>query len=49
MIVKREHYYIKAKGKYPFRKTQQRKITMYLLLGIIPVFINVEILKGDCF
>lgn len=47
MIVKRERYYIKAKGKYPFRKTQQRKMTSYWLLGIIPLYISIEVEGGD--
>lgn len=49
MIIKRERYYVKSKGKYPYRKTQSRKATSWWLLGIIPLFVSIEVLRGDCF
>lgn len=49
MIIRRERYYVKSKGKYPFRKTQNKKMTSYWLLGIIPIFISIEVLSGSYF
>lgn len=49
MIVRREKYYTKSKGKYPLRKTQNRKMTSYWLLGVIPLFISIEVVSGSYF
>lgn len=49
MIVRKEKYYIKRVNKLnDFNYgTQKRKRTIYLLLGIIPVFINDELIEGS--
>lgn len=50
MIVKRERYYTKywkCGSKILDYKIQERKMTSYWLFGIIPIFINIEILSGD--
>lgn len=49
MIVRREKYYIKKINKLnDFNyDTQKRKRTIYLLLGIMPVFINDELIEGS--
>lgn len=49
MIVRREHYYKKIKGKKSLKKKQNRKTTSYWLLGIIPLYISVEVISGDYF
>ena len=49
MIVRREKYYIKKINKLnDFNyNTQKRKRITYLLLGIIPIFINDELIEGS--
>lgn len=50
MIVKREKYYTKSwnvGNLVSDRRSQSRKMTSYWLFGIIPVFISIEILRGD--
>lgn len=50
MIVKREKYYTKhwhdGNSIHDYH-SQKRKCTSYWLFGIIPVFINIEVLSGD--
>jgi len=50
MIVKREKYYTKywnTGNSIYDHHSQKRKRTTYWLFGIIPVFINIEVLSGD--
>lgn len=49
MIIKRERYYVKLKGRHSSRKIQKRKMTSYWLLGVIPLFISIEVLGGYYF
>lgn len=49
MIIRKEKYYIKKINIISRNKiydTQERKRTTYLLLGIIPIFINDEVISG---
>lgn len=51
MIVKREKYFIRYFKKYSWDDlrtvSQNCKRTSYWLLGVIPIFIKTEIIKGD--
>ena len=48
MIIRKEKYYIKKINKIgkTIYDVQERKRTTYLLLGIIPIFINDEVIGG---
>lgn len=51
MLVKKEKYYLKKinrQGKYRTSyDTQKMKKTTYLLFGVIPIFVNYEVVGGE--
>lgn len=48
MIIRKEKYYLKKINKIgkTIYDVQERKRTTYLLFGIIPIFINDEVISG---
>lgn len=50
MVVRKEKYYIKKINvidKHKCYDTQKRRRITYLLFGIIPIFINDEVISGE--